>query len=230
MKRIIFFNLLAGILFLSSCELDNYAAPEMVLDGNVVDASTGEPIQTRQPDGIKIRLIEEGTANPVPFDFWAKADGTFRNTRIFAAKYKVSALQGPFEQASVAEVSLDLTKNQTLTIKAEPFVRVSNVNITKSGNGITATYKISPTSSPKKIQRSMLICYTSPILHENTSGKLSSATNTLTGMTNADIAAREFTDEIKNLQAGKTYYARVAVLAENSLNRYNYSPIVKINF
>ena len=74
----------------------------------------------------------------------------------------------------------------------------------------------------------MLICYTSPILHENTNGKLSSAINILSGMTNADIVTKEFTDEIKNLQAGKTYYARVAVLAANSLNRYNYSAIIKI--
>jgi hypothetical protein len=230
MKRIILLPLLAGTLFLFSCELDNYAAPDIVLEGNVVDATTGEAIQTRQPDGIKIRLIEEGTKSPVPYDFWAKSDGTFRNAKIFAAKYKISALQGPFEQSTVAEVPLDLTRNQTITIKAEPFVRLTNVAITKSADGIKATYKISPTSSPKKIQSSMLICYTSPILHENTSGKLSSATNTLTDIPNADIAAREFVDEIKNLQAGKTYYARVAVLAENSLNRYNYSPIIKIEF
>ncbi|WP_411274956.1 DUF3823 domain-containing protein [Daejeonella sp.] len=228
MKRTIVLNLTVGILFLCSCELDNYATPDIVLEGKVIDVSTGEAIQTRQPDGIKIRLIDEGIISPVPYDFWAQSDGTFRNTKIFAAKYKVSALQGPFEESSVTEVSLDLTKNQTITIKAEPFVRLTNVNITKSGNGIKATYKISPTTSPKKIQRSMLICYTSPILHENTNGKLSSATNILSGMTNGDIAAREFVDEIKNLQAGETYYARVAVLAANSLNRYNYSAIIKI--
>ena len=228
MKRTVILNLIVGILFLCSCELDNYATPDIILEGKVVDVSTGETIQTRQPDGIKIRLIDEGIISPVPYDFWAKSDGTFRNTRIFAAKYKVLALQGPFEESSVAEVSLDLTKNQNIIIKAEPFVRLTNVNIIKSGDGIKATYKISPTTSPKIIQRSMLICYTSPILHENTNGKLSSAINILSGMTNADIVTKEFTDEIKNLQAGKTYYARVAVLAANSLNRYNYSAIIKI--
>jgi hypothetical protein len=228
MKRIISYYLLAGALFLSSCELDNYEAPDRVLDGKVVDASTGEPIQTRQPDGIKIRLIEEGTTDPVPYDFWAKADGTFRNTRIFAGKYKIQALQGPFDETTSELLTIDMGQNQNLTLKVNPFVRLAEVSVVKSGDGIKATYKIAPTSNGKKIVRSMLICYTSPILHENTSGKLASPTNTLSGRTNDDIAAATFVDEIKGLKAGETYYARVAVLAENSLNRYNYSPIIKI--
>jgi hypothetical protein len=229
MKRIILFPLLAGGIWLSSCELDNYEEPDRILEGQVVDASTGEPIQTRQPDGIKIRLVEEGTQNPVPYEFWAKSDGSFRNARVFGGKYKVSALQGPFEEATAEQLTIDLSQNQTVTLKVEPFVRLAEVAIAKSGDGIKATYKIAPTSSAKKIKSSMLICYTSPILHENTSGKLSSATNTLSGMTNAAIAATTFVDEIKNLKAGETYYARVAVLAENSLNRYNYSPIIQIS-
>jgi hypothetical protein len=227
MKRTILYNLLAGILLLSSCELDNYEAPDRVLDGKVVDAATGEPIQTRQPDGIKIRLIEEGATNPVPYDFWAKSDGTFRNAKVFAGKYKVSVLQGAFEEATAEQLTVDMGSNQNITLKVNPFVRLTDVAIVKTTEGIKATYKVAPNTT-KKILRSMLICYTSPILHENTSGKLASATNTLSGRTNDDIAAATFVDEIKGLKAGETYYARVAVLAENSLNRYNYSPIVKI--
>lgn len=227
MKIAIILKVLVGIFFLSSCAIDNYESPDIILDGKVVDATTGEPLQTRQPDGIKIRLIDQGIKNAIPFDFWAQADGTFRNTKIFAAKYNVSALQGPFEESGTVDVSYDLTKNQTVIIKVEPFVRLTNVSIVKSGGGIKATYKISPTTSPKAIQKSLLICYTSPILHENTNGLISSATNTLSGLKNADIASREFVDEIKILKAGQTYYARVAVLAANSLNRYNYSAIFK---
>lgn len=212
---------------MSSCELDNYEAPDRVLDGKVVDAATGEPLQTRQPDGIKIRLIEEGATNPVPYDFWAKSDGTFRNAKVFAGRYKVSVLQGAFEDATAEQLTVDMGANQNITLKVNPFVRLNDVAIVKTADGIKATYKLAPNTT-KKILRSMLICYTSPILHENTSGKLSSATNNLSDRTHADIAAATFADEIKNLKPGETYYARVAVLAENSLNRYNYSPIIKI--
>lgn len=219
---------MAGILFLCSCELDNYAAPEIVLEGKVIDASTGETIQTRQPDGIKIRLLEEGYENPVPFDFWTKSDGTFKNTRIFAAKYKIIALEGPFEQSSVEELSVDLTGNQVITFEVEPFVRLTDVDISKSGGGIKASYKISPTTSTKKILKSLLICGSSEILHQTTTNKLSSAENALADIANEDITTMTFVDEIENLEIGKTYFARVAVLTDNSLNRYNYSRIFEI--
>ena len=157
MKRTIILNLIAGILFLCSCELDNYVPPDIVLEGKVVDASTGETIQTQQPDGIKIRLLEEGYNNPVPFDFWTKSDGSFRNARIFAARYKVIAMEGPFEQSSVEELTVDLSRNQTITFEVEPFVRLTDVDISTSGGGIQATYKILQTTSTKKILKSMLI-------------------------------------------------------------------------
>lgn len=230
MKRIIIINFIAGIALMCSCKLDDYAVPDIVLEGNVVDVATGENVPTRQPDGIKIRLLEEGYKSPVPYDFWAKSDGSFRNTKIFSGKYKIIATEGAFEQASVDTQLVDLTKNQNITFKVEPFARVMDVSIVKSGNGIKATYKISQGASTKKILKSMLICYTSPILHETTTGKLSSAENDLSGMTTDEIEGQSFTDTIDNLEAGKTYYARVAVQTENSLNRYNYSPIIQIDF
>lgn len=211
-----------------SCELDNYPVPDIVLEGKVIDASTGETIQTRQPDGIKIRLLEEGYENPVPYDFWTKSDGSFKNTRIFAAKYKIVAVEGPFEQSSVEELSVDLTGNQTVVFEVEPFVRLSNVEISKTGGGIQASYKISQTTSTKKILKSMLIVGPSDILHQTTTNKLSSAENSLEDIANEDIASMSFVDEIGNLTPGKTYFARVAVLTDNTLNRYNYSPIIEI--
>jgi hypothetical protein len=216
------------MFLLSGCELDNYSLPDKILEGVVIDIGTGEPIQTRQPNGIKVRLLEEGYDNPVPYDFWAKADGSFKNTRIFAAQYKAVVTEGPFEQSSADTVLVNLSQNQTVTFEVEPFVRLADVAIIKSGGGIQATYKIS-TNNTRKVLKSMLIVYTSPILHQTTTGKLSSAENDLAGIDNPAIDAMSFQDEIQNLESGKTYYARVAVLAENSLNRFNYSPIIEIN-
>jgi hypothetical protein len=228
MKRTINLYLLAGLVLLFSCELDNYPAPDIILEGKVIDATTGETIQTRQPDGIKIRLLEEGYENPVPYDFWTKSDGSFRNTRIFAAKYRAVAVEGPFEQSSVEELSVDLTGNQTVVFEVEPFVRLSEVEISKTSGGIRASYKISQTTSTKKILKSMLIVGSSDILHQTTTNKLSSAENSLEDIANKDIGFMSFVDEVGNLTPGKTYFARVAVLTDNTLNRYNYSPIIEI--
>ena len=230
MRQHIIISLIGICVMLTSCELDNYEIPERKLEGMVVDKLTGETIQTRQPDGIKIRLMEEGYTNPVPYDFWAKSDGTFKNSKIFSAKYKASTLEGPFEQSSVVEVDVDLTKNQNITFEVEPYARLMDVNISKTESGIKATYKISQTNPERKIIRSMLICADSPIIHQTTTNKLSSEENDLEILENVNIYDMSFEDEIANLVVGRTYYARVAVLTENSLNRFNYSPIIEIKY
>ena len=71
MKRVLIFCLMLGLVLLYSCELDNYDPPTMTIEGKVVDEVTGENIYTQQPNGIKIRLLEEGFTTPTPYDFWA---------------------------------------------------------------------------------------------------------------------------------------------------------------
>lgn len=101
MKKIAYFIILAALLTATSCsmfELDNYDAPEETLQGEVVDAATGEPVLTDQgSEGIRVRLTELSwgdnvTHNP---DFYCMPDGTFRNTRLFKGHYNVR-IDGPF--------------------------------------------------------------------------------------------------------------------------------------
>jgi len=230
MKRYMALFFVSGLLLAGCGKLDDYQVPSKTIEGTVVDAETGENIQTRQPDGIKIRLLEQQYEKPVPNDFWCKADGTFKNVKLFPGQYKVIPVDGPFEQASVDTLLVDLSQNQQVSFKVDPFVRITSPVITREGSGIKATYKISQGGSEKKILKSMLICYTSPILHEATTGKLSSPENNLAGRTTDEIESLTFEDVIDNVPAGKIIYARIAVQTENPLNRFNYSPIIEIQF
>lgn len=228
MKRAINFCLMLGLVLLYSCELDNYEAPSMTIEGKVVDEVTGENLYTQQPNGIKIRLLEEGYANPTPYDFWAMSDGTFRTTKVFPGKYKVLVLEGPFEDSSVETLDVDVSKsNQTLEFKVEPYTRLKNVNITVTGTTVRATYNIEGTTSTKVPKSSLLLVHQSVILHSTTTGVKKSAVNNLTSLTPAQIAAKAFDDQVTGLAPG-TYYARVGVLTNNYLNRYTYSEIVKV--
>ncbi len=228
MKKSLIFSLIAGMFLLYSCELDNYDPPTMTIEGKVVDEVTGENIYTQQPNGIKIRFLEDGFANPIPYDFWAMSDGTFRCTKVFAAKYKVYALEGPFEDSSVEHLNVDVTKNnQTIEFRVEPYARLKNVNITVTGNTVQANYNIEFTTSSRVPTRSVLLVHESVHLHQTTVGVKRSAVNNLTGKTQQEIESTAFQDQITGLAPG-TYYARVGVLTNNYLNRYNYSPIVKI--
>jgi hypothetical protein len=217
-----------GMVLLYSCELDNYEAPSMTIEGTVVDDVTGENLYTQQPNGIKIRLLEEGFTTPTPYDFWAMTDGTFRTTKVFPKKFKVLVLEGPFEDASVTTLDVDVTKsNQKIEFRVVPYARLKNVNIAVSGTTVTATYNIERTTSTKVPQSSFLMIHQSVILHYQTTGLKKSAANSLSVLTPAALAAKTFSDQITGLAPG-TYYARVGVLTNNALTRYNYSQIVKI--
>lgn len=228
MKKILILSIITGGLFLCSCELDNYLSPDSILEGKVIDQVTGENIQTRQPNGIKIRLMEEGFENPQPYDFWAKSDGSFRNTKLFKSKYRVVVIEGAFEASSVDTVDIDLNQNQTIEFDVEPYVRLKNVSITTPAAGtIKATYNIELTTSTKDPNKCFLMVYTDKILHESTVGLKKSTEHNLVPMAHSVITSTNFEDQITGLNAG-TYYARVGVLATNSLNRYNYSSIIEL--
>lgn len=218
-----------GLVLLYSCELDNYDPPSMTIEGKVVDEVTGENIYTQQPNGIKIRLLEEGFTTPTPYDFWAMSDGTFRTTKVFPSKFKVLALEGPFEDASVETLDVDVTGgSKTIEFQVVPYVRLKNVSITVSGTTVRATYNMERTTSTKVPRSSLLMLHQSTILHITTTGLKKSATNSnLNLLTPAALAAKAFDDQITGLTSG-TYYARVGVLTDNSLSRYTYSQIVKV--
>ena len=75
---------------ISSCTVDTYPLPEETLTGKLI-CPDGTNLITEQPNGFKIRMNEivDGKIADIPQDFWGKADGTFRNTRIFEGSYIV---------------------------------------------------------------------------------------------------------------------------------------------
>lgn len=101
MKKISFYIILVALCSFTSCslfELDNKELPAETLQGEVVNAETGEPVLTDQgSEGIRVRLTEVSwgdnvTPNP---DFFCMPDGTFQNTKLFKGTYNIR-IDGPF--------------------------------------------------------------------------------------------------------------------------------------
>jgi hypothetical protein len=101
MKNISPYTVLLMLLAFTSCslfELDNKDVPAETLQGEVVDAETGEPVLTDQgSEGIRVRLTEVSwgdnvTPNP---DFFCMPDGKFQNTKLFKGRYNIR-IDGPF--------------------------------------------------------------------------------------------------------------------------------------
>ncbi|HEY9002537.1 MAG TPA: DUF3823 domain-containing protein [Mucilaginibacter sp.] len=141
----------------SSCsKIDNYPAPSNTLRGSVTDAGTGTTVQTEIGGrGTRIKLLETSySSNPTPYYLESMQDGTYNNTKIFAATYNISP-EGAFVPLvvtdSVGKVVSDKSQNVTITgtntvttvnFKVEPFLRVDWVGQPKFNADSTVTVQI----------------------------------------------------------------------------------------
>lgn len=222
MKRITYLISLIILIFMASCEVDNYDLPEETLTGKLADAD-GNPFITEQPNGFKIRIIEQGS--PQPRDFWGKADGTFLNTKIFRGQYKIIPIDGAF--FPVDTVDTEISGVTTVNFEITPFLTIE-ASIAPNGSNLKATYTIKKAPGAGKIKSArLLVNKWNPNVGMNYSDK--NVVRDLSGIPDATIEQSEYTEEIAGyLESGVTYYARVAVLATNALGRYNFSEIKQI--
>jgi hypothetical protein len=130
----IYILLLAG-LYCACTKTDNYPAPSSTITGSTIDEGTGNTVQTEiGGGGTRIKLLETSyDSAPVPLYFQSMQDGTFTNTKVFAATYKVS-VEGPFvplvQTDGTGRVVTDssqtivLKNTATLHFNVQPFLRV----------------------------------------------------------------------------------------------------------
>jgi hypothetical protein len=151
--------LLFGIALMSaaSCtKIDNYPAPSQTLKGSIIDMNTGKNVQSEvsgdNGNGTRIKLLEiSWSDHPTPIYLATKQDGTYINTRIFAATYSMTA-EGAFvpmiqkgtsdvDRSQVVEVKGGVT---TVNFMVEPFLEVEWVGdpVVNADGTITAKCKI----------------------------------------------------------------------------------------
>ncbi len=150
---------LVGSFAMSSCalfELDNYDEPEETIHGAVVDAITGDSIQTDQgSEGIRVRMLqldynsENIDHNP---DFYCMPNGEYRNTKVFKGLYNVR-VDGPFvpivrETADGVPISdnskdIEVSGSTECVFEVTPFLNVEFVEYpTVSSGRITAKVRV----------------------------------------------------------------------------------------
>lgn len=213
------------VVFVTSCDLfdvDTFPTPNETLKGDLRDKD-GNPFITEQPNGFKIRIIEKGS--PEPRDFWGKPDGTFFNSKIFKGTYMIVPTEGAFFPVDTVETEINGVT--TINFEITPFVKI-NASIIADGPNLKAAYSIAKATGAGKIKNArLLVNKWNPNVGLNYNDN--SVLRDLSGVSDLIIETSEFTDQIFNyLESGVTYYARVAVLAENSFGRYNFSETQKI--
>lgn len=149
MKKISLYIFALSLVSLSSCslfELDNAAAPDETLVGEVVDVATGEPVLTDQgSEGIRVRLLELSYGeNVTPLDFYCMPTGKFQNTKLFKGRYNVR-VDGPFipllreddRGVPLADETqtMDISGTTTAKFEVQPFLKVELVGLPEVVNG-----------------------------------------------------------------------------------------------
>ncbi|MEQ8421652.1 MAG: DUF3823 domain-containing protein [Arenibacter algicola] len=208
-------------VFASCDDIDNLDGPDAGISGVIIDETTNEGIKTDQPNGAKIRLVEDGYENVIPQDFWAKSDGTFMNTQLFSNSYTVRIIEGAFIEPSEQRVTLNKGEVTDISFTVVPFMSINASEPVVVGNNIQISYTLSkPGQISWDIQETKTLVSTLPSV--STFSNQYSVSNNLSGLEYSEIAETTYTDVVEDLPSGE-YYVRVGGRTNNPNGRYNYS-------
>lgn len=132
---------------------DNYDGPQETLYGKITDKS-GKPVLTDQgSEGIRIHLVERSwSPDANPLDFYAKADGSYRNTKLFKGDYNIR-VDGPFVPIVLEDavsgktvednsVNIHLEGEKELDFHVDPFLNVELLNVSSVNGKLSAKVKV----------------------------------------------------------------------------------------
>jgi hypothetical protein len=247
MKRILYTIAVGALLFTTgSCNKnDNYDGPTETLKGRIIDAGTNQNVQSEvsgdNGSGTRIKLLEiSWSDNPTPLYIATKQDGTYANTKVFAATYKMIA-EGAF-------VPMDLAgndKTQTIEVKGgttnvdftvEPFLRVEWVGepVLNPDSTITVQAKVTRGTSNAAFQLNItnLALFVCPYEYVGNNNYDSRYANIISysGTAGNAIVGQTISITTKGKLPKKDWYLRLAARIAYGTNRYNYSTIKMVGF
>ncbi len=116
----------------TSCSVDNYDVPDGTLTGSVIDAVTGKPIQTEQPNGYRIKYKEVSWVKMQLTSFYgANRTGHLIIQKLFAGTYEVTAVEGAFIDSGTQVVEIKSNKVTQVNFTITPYISFNNVSVEK---------------------------------------------------------------------------------------------------
>ncbi len=228
MKKIIYIGIIAiAGLLADACSLDNYDAPDSGLRGSILDKDTGEKVEQDIIGGSVINFIELGWENANLQKMVIKNDGTYCNSRMFAGKYMLyTNAEANFLPISIPELAVD--GQMTLDIQVQPYIRLKNPKVFRSGDVIKAQFTIEQTTEDNCSSIALFVSN-----QQSVGFQLSEAAKIILPIGVHYDAPKQFTIELKledypDIKKGKTYYFRIGALASAGGAKYNYAPAEKI--
>lgn len=226
MKNISFLLLLFSVLF-SCTELDNYDEPDARLNGEVIDKVTGEPLSTEQPQGFRIRYREVSEKYPDAqnYYFWGKADGSFNNSKMFAATYEVTPVEGPFMTPTPEIVTVEGTT--TVRFEVTPYLSISadRIDFNASAKSLHVEFNVSRPQGSDANPTFVFVALTwNPNVSYNAVGTTGSGLLTRKNITTDDLdKTLSFDIDLSSLTPNHIWYVRMGCGSNKNSSRFNYS-------
>lgn len=169
----------AVLLFITGCKKDNKEPPSSTITGRII--YQGQPLSVRS-GGVELELWQYGyqLRNKIPV--YVKQDGSF-SARVFNGSYKMTLLKGNGPWADMPD-SIDVQVNGSVTadVTVDPYFIVHDVTYQRSGNNITATFRLQPVNTSRTLEAARLYIGQTTIVDQNNN------------MANASLPANQIPD------------------------------------
>ena len=143
MKNIIY--LLPFILIITSCEYDNYEAPDALLTGKIV--YEGQPIGVS--NGVNLlQLYEKGWDNYSPINMNVKQDGSFSSI-LFEGDYQLVLISGKGPWVNDTDtIDVQVRGGETkIEVPVQPFYHVASVDYSVADKVLSASFNLDQVSA-----------------------------------------------------------------------------------
>ena len=225
MRKSSIFAMMAILLAsVTSCEKDNYDAPDSSIFGSFIDEETGQLVEQDIYNGTVIEYVEEGYSTTETMV--VKNDGTYRNNLMFSANYTMTPVRGNFEPLEPRQVRGSGATQVDFLVK--PYLRLEDVEIFRNGDIIRASFKLTQTGFDKVKTVGLFVFPEPTVGYQMNTVKVEMAVgerfkHPQQFNINLNIPANS-----ANLKTGKSYFFRVGAIVDVPEAKFNYAPAIRI--
>jgi len=224
---------LTTIIFLHSCEIDNYDGPDASLQGTIYDTNN-KPLQLEQGSGSgRIQMDEISWSDvPIPFYLSLKQDGSYLNTKVFSATYVATLRDGPFYP--ILGDTIKVAGNASHDFHVVPYLNVEWVSEPQllPDNRVTATFKFKRNpgpageAMPNLMDYQLFISNTQYVGNNNFDG---TRVGGLVAVTNDKEGTNLTITSLQPMKYETKYFIRVGVRVSDTYRKYNYTSIKTVS-
>ena len=239
MKKLFYTILSLGVMVAgASCmKIDNFAEPNASVSGTIIDKTTGKAMMFDQGD-THIRIWERSySVNPTYQDLAVKADGTYKNTKLFAGTYDMVPCDGAYWPCDTTYNVKIGKSGKVQDFEVTPYLHVVDFQQALNGTELTLSCKL----QAPVVENLPQVVEVRPFLSLNEHCGAANHINyyyTDTYRVNirklwnkigdADGNGLETYSITMTVKPGYTYWCRMGVQVNNTYKNWNYSEVVKI--